>query len=102
MSKIIVITDGVNTEYWLTLTELCKAKDGVVYSSIKGKDFPFTYKGIEFKKVAYREGMGVVVNRNKFISCACSEGLEIFSCRYLGSIKSGRKPRINTGNNSAV
>lgn len=51
MSRIV---DGEEIdETWGSLTKLCSFHPEFKYHSMKGKKFPFKYKGWEFKKVKF-------------------------------------------------
>lgn len=53
--KVIILISGDDVECWGSLTEACKNHPEFSYSTLKAKKFPFTYKGVTFKKVFYRE-----------------------------------------------
>jgi len=42
-------------EVWGCVTRLCLVHTGFSYHYLKGKKFPFNYKGWEFKKVKYNK-----------------------------------------------
>lgn len=59
MNKSIIILSKDNVfEAWGSITEVCKAHK-YSYSYLKGKKFPFTYKGVRFEKVPFRERNGI-------------------------------------------
>ena len=54
--NVTVITnlkDTEQTESWGSLVKLCSFHPEFNYHSLKGKKFPFNYKGWEFKKVKF-------------------------------------------------
>ncbi len=51
---IIILRFNDNYEAWGSLTELCENHPNFSYSTLKGKKFPFKYKGFYFIKVKYR------------------------------------------------
>ena len=55
MKKVIVLMKGEKVEVWGNLVWLCRAHEDFSYSYIKGRKFPFYYKGWVFTKVNYNE-----------------------------------------------
>lgn len=51
--RVIVITDGTNTEVWGSLTELCKSH-GLSYNYLKRFKYPFNYRGVSFQRLNFR------------------------------------------------
>ncbi len=57
--SIILLVKGDCYELWGSLTELCAYHSRFNYGYLKGKSFPFRYKGVWFEKVPYRALNGV-------------------------------------------
>lgn len=57
-NNIIILTDKEYYEAWGSLSELCE-KHGFSYNYLKRLKFPFTYRGLEFIKVPFRQLNGV-------------------------------------------
>ena len=53
--NVIVLTKGDEVEVWGTMVDVCKAHPEFSYYTLRNKKFPFTYKGVKFRKVVYRE-----------------------------------------------
>lgn len=52
--NIIILRKGETIETWGTLTEICEVHPEFSYHYLKGKKFPFEYKGWSFIKVNHR------------------------------------------------
>jgi hypothetical protein len=55
MKQIIILQKGDEIEVWGSLTEICKNHSEFSYYTLRNKKFPFTYKGVKFYKITYRE-----------------------------------------------
>lgn len=53
--KVIILEKDGNKEVWGSISEICREKEDIIYSSIKAKKFPFTYKGYTFIKLPFRK-----------------------------------------------
>ena len=64
--RVIVITDeNGNNEVWGSITELSK-KHNLSYNYIKRLKYPFTYRGVKFERLNFRESPannGVIFGR---------------------------------------
>ena len=52
-NQVIVIQREDYQEVWGRLTKICKAHPEFSYHYLKGKKYPFEYKGWSFKKLKY-------------------------------------------------
>lgn len=55
--KSVIFIEDIETEIkeaWGSLTGLCDKHPEFSYYYLKGKKFPFEYKGVKFTKVKYR------------------------------------------------
>lgn len=50
MAKVIILQKSDEIEIYSTLVAACKSSEEIKYSMVKSMKFPFTYKGIRFKK----------------------------------------------------
>ncbi len=50
---IILHKEGLH-EVWGSLTDICDNHEEIKYPTIKGRKFPFKYKGYDFIKVPYK------------------------------------------------
>jgi hypothetical protein len=57
--NIIVMQQGNKIECFGSLIEICKKKPALKYNTLRYKKYPYTYKGIEFRKLEYREEYGI-------------------------------------------
>lgn len=62
--NVIIITDGKEHEVWGGLSELCR-EHGISHNYLKTKKYPFTYRGILFKRVVFRSKNGLVFPMKK-------------------------------------
>ena len=55
LTNVIVMQKEDEVEVWGCVTRLCLVHTNFSYHYLKGKKFPFNYKGWEFKKVKYNK-----------------------------------------------
>lgn len=55
IKNVIIIQRDDEIEVYGCLTKICFAHKDFSYHFLKGKKFPFEYKGWEFKKLPYRK-----------------------------------------------
>ena len=53
MKNVIVMQREDQIQVWGCMTKICLYNPGFKYHSLKGKKFPFNYKGWRFVKVPY-------------------------------------------------
>lgn len=58
LNSVIVLIKSDHIEVWSKLTEVCKAHK-FSYTYLKGKKYPFVYRGITFQKVPYKMKTGI-------------------------------------------
>lgn len=51
--RVIILQKRDEVEVWGCITKICFAHEDFSYHYLKGKKFPFDYKGWRFTKVTY-------------------------------------------------
>lgn len=57
IKEVLILSKGQDKEAWGALTKVCQAHLDFSYATLKGKKFPFFYKGWLFEKVPYSKAI---------------------------------------------